>query len=236
MVAAVVGVAAMGSAISGFGFALVSVPLLALVVGPREAVAVSTLAGLVTTVANFVSDRRHADWRRVGWLTAPALVGMPLGLAVAESIDERVLIGVIGVVVLALTVVLARRPALPRLPHAVVVGAGFVSGLLNTTTGTNGPPLVLVLQAQGLDPKRFRGTISAVFLACNAVTLVLFSAAGRFDADVRAATAVALPPLVLGWGVGLVIGKRVSADRFRFVVLGLLVVAGVSALARALIG
>ena len=198
VIAIVVGVASMGTAITGFGFALVSVPALAVALGPREAVAVASLAGLVTTVANFVADRHHIDRPVAAWLTAPALVGMPLGLAVSESVDERVLTGVIGAVVLALTVVLARRPTMPPVPRAAVVAAGFVSGVLNTTTGTNGPPLVLVLHAQGLDPPRFRGTISAVFLVCNAVTLVLFGVAGRFDAEVRTASAVALPTLALG--------------------------------------
>jgi hypothetical protein len=206
------------------------------VIGPREAVAVSTLAGLATTVANFAADRRSVDRRLAAWLAVPALVGMPLGLAVSESLDERLLTGIIGVVVLVLTVVVARQPTLPAIPSPVVAAAGFTSGLLNTTTGTNGPPLVLVLQAEQLDPNRFRGTLSTVFLASNLVSLALFGAAGRFDAGVWRVTAVALPTLAVGWGCGLALRRRVPVSKFRWVVLGLLVVAGVSALIRATTG
>ena len=50
-----------------------------------------------------------------------------------------------------------------------VVGVGFVSGVLNTSLSTNGPPLVFGLQARHLGAAPFRATISTVFAFSNIV-------------------------------------------------------------------
>ena len=62
-------------------------------------------------------------------------------------------------------------------------GAGFVSGVLNTSLSTNGPPIVFALQARHLPPDRFRGTINVVFACCNILGTTLFIAAGKVGPD-----------------------------------------------------
>ena len=80
----------------------------------------------------------------------------------------------LGISVLGAVVLLIRRINLRHVGPALDVGAGFLSGVLNTSLSTNGPPLVFVLQGRHLEPPAFRGTISQVFALSNVVGLTLF--------------------------------------------------------------
>ena len=83
---------------------------------------------------------------------------------------------------------------------------GFVSGVINTSLATNGPPLVYELRRTGFHGDRFRSTISAVFLLSNVIGLPLLALAGlitAFDVELAASSLVAC-------GVGIVIGSRIS--------------------------
>ena len=113
-------------------------------------------------------------------------------------------------------------------------GAGFLSGVLNTSLSTNGPPLVFVLQGRHLEPPAFRGTISQVFAFSNVLGLTLFLAAGKVTAAGVLAAAVALPALILGQLAGTPLRRHVHGERFRWLVLALLTAAAVSAIVSAL--
>ncbi|MEX2080074.1 MAG: sulfite exporter TauE/SafE family protein, partial [Dehalococcoidia bacterium] len=108
LVALLAGGAAFMQALTGFGFSLLIVPPLALVIGPKEAVVVANvLSGTVNLV---MVSRLHAkaDWRVAGRLLVGAMAGMPFGLAVLIVISPRGLQVVIAVMVLVFTWMLAR--------------------------------------------------------------------------------------------------------------------------------
>ena len=63
------------------------------------------------------------------------------------------------------------------------MACGFTSGVLNTSLGTNGPPLVFDLQARAIDANTFRATISMVFVFGNMLALTLFVLDGKVTAD-----------------------------------------------------
>lgn len=233
-VVAVVVLAALVTTLAGFGFALMAVPLLAVLVGPRDAVAISSLLGTVSSVALLTRLRGRVVWPVAGRQLAGAVVGMPVGLVVLLAVAERVLLAIIAGAVALAALALWRGLRLRRGGPAADVGAGLLSGLLNTSVGTSGPPLVFVNQARGLDPDAFRATLSATFTGNAVVGGVLFALAGRYTGPVLSATALALPAVGVGWVAGLRLHPRVDAARMRTLVLALLfasaTVAGLSAL------
>jgi hypothetical protein len=110
-----------------------------------------------------------------------------------------------------------------------------MSGVLNTSLSTNGPPLVFDLQARQLPPNEFRATITAVFALGNVVGLSLFILDGKITREGMHAALVALPAWVIGQGLGWPVRKHVHGERFRWMVLTLLFVAGTSAIVFALV-
>lgn len=235
VVAAAIYTAALAQVLSGFGFALLSVPLMTLAVPTKEAVVISTLMGAGVSTWQAWHGRAELDRPVARRLVLAAYVGMPLGLWVFVVVDETVLRLLLGVAVLIAAALLAARLDLRHSGPALDIGAGFVSGVLNTSLSTNGPPLVFALQARHLEPDAFRGTINTVFAASNVVGISLFIAAGKVTVDGLVAVLVALPAMLLGQLSGYPMRKHVAGDRFRRLVLILLVLAGTSAIVNALV-
>jgi uncharacterized membrane protein YfcA len=228
-----VAVASAAQTLSGFGYALIATPLVAVLVGPKEAVVGLTVAGLLL-VAQLASRDRGSVVRRVVLIvTLAAFVGMPLGLLVLERADERTLTLRIAVAVIAFALLLWRGLRLPERPATDAV-AGFTAGILSTSTGTSGPPIVIALSTKDLLPAQFRSTISTIFLIQGAVSLIGFAAVGRITSDALSVALAAIPGVVVGSIVGERGFRRLDRERFRRVVLAMLLISGVVALIAAL--
>jgi len=234
VIGAAVFVASFMQVISGFGFALLSVPLMTLAVPAKEAVVVSMIVGLAATTRQSWELREYADRGLVRPMVIGAYLGMPIGLWVFVTVADDVLRLMLGVAVLVAVVLLAFRINLHHVGRSLDVGAGFISGILNTSLSTNGPPLVFALQARQLPPDRFRATLAWVFTLSAVVGLVMFIAAGKVTHAGLVGAAVAFPSMLLGQMVGFPMRKHVDGERFRYLVLLLLTVAAVTAIVTAL--
>ncbi len=225
----VFGLAAAAQAVSGFGMALVAVPLLALVVGPAPAVAATTVVALVLTTGATVLERAHVEWPIAGRLAAAGLLGMPLGYLVLSRVAERPLRLAIAVVLLVLVGVLATGVRVPA-GRAGQWGAGALSGVLLTSTGMNGPPLVVLLHSRGLDPRRFRGTLQATFCAQGVAAVAVFAATGLVGPTAGVLAVGGALGVPLGWWAGNRLFGWLPPERFRVVVLGMLAALAVASL------
>lgn len=228
LVCVVVVAAAFLQTVSGFGFALFVVPLFGLFIDVKVGVVISTIAGLASSTHQAVKDRRDIDRTLARRLVLSSLAGMPVGFAVIEVVPSSALQVAVGVLVVASAVALARGLLVRVVSRRADRVAGFVSGVLATATSTNGPPLVVLLQARNLSAKVFRPTVNSVFVVGGAVSLVLYTAAGRVGWREIGAALVALPGLALGITAGRAVRGSLSAHGFRALVLVLLVATGVT--------
>lgn len=219
---------------AGFGFSLLGVPLMALAIETHDAVVIATWLGLVTSGYQAMESRPHVDWPTARRLVAGTLLGIPFGLIVFTQVPESTLRLILGATVLVATVVLARNFTLSHPGNSPEWAAGVVSGALASSLSTNGPPLVFVLQARRMPMVAFRATLSLVFTIANVAALVGFAATGELDASPSAWSAAALPCLVLGVLIGSRLRRRVTEASARLLVVGLLALAGVSAVVSAL--
>ncbi|GAA1675101.1 sulfite exporter TauE/SafE family protein [Nonomuraea maheshkhaliensis] len=210
-------------AVTGFGYALVATPLLALTVDPHTAVVATTLSALAMTITIGVRQRHHAEWKVAMIAMAGILLGMPLGLWIYGATSERVLTALIGIGVLGCTLMVWRRVKVPgNVP--VLVGVGLLSGALSTSTGTNGPPMVAAFQGMGYDPHKFRATLAAVFAGTSVFSLIGFAVAGQVNSQSLWIGLVGVPVVQLGYFIGDAVFSRIDPDRFRRVVLLALIV------------
>ncbi|MEO6881548.1 MAG: sulfite exporter TauE/SafE family protein [Mycobacteriaceae bacterium] len=232
---AVFGLASAAQAVTGFGSALVAVPLLTLAFGPVTAVLASTIVGLVLTAHASVQERAHVERRVAARLVVSGLIGLPLGYLVLTLVPARSLKLVIAAVLGVLVVVLAARLRLPS-GLGAQRSAGVASGVLLTSTGMNGPPLVVLLQAMGQSPRRFRATLQVTFFAQDLAAVVLFLVTGLLSPAVWGLAAAGVLGVPLGWWLGDRLFGALSAARFRRVVLGGLAVLALTSLVTAVAG
>lgn len=231
LVAAIVSLSACAQMVSGFGFALMAVPLMGLAIDLKTAVVISTICGTASNTYQAINDGWHRDVNLARRLTIASLLGMPLGLVVLDRVNIEVLRVVIGAFVLvALVAVLRAKAGTAAGGRPLEILAGFVSGVLATSTSTNGPPLVLLLRSRGLSPDVFRATINTVFSIVAFASIVLFAMGGRLTGEVLVGTVVAVPGLGVGMYVGYRLRGALSPRAFWRIVAGLLTATAISSI------
>jgi uncharacterized membrane protein YfcA len=206
VVAAGAGVAAgalMQSA-TGFGFSLVSAPLVFAAVDPRPAVALLTLLGTEVNLLTIGSERRRPQplWRTCRRLLLFAAPGALLGVVVlralpAVALQIAVTLGVLGTLA-------ARRVREAHVPAPV---AGFASGALTTSTTTSGPPLLLHLLGLKATPAQIRDSTTVCFLGLSVLGVAALAVTGTL-AFPDATLTLALVPVV---ALAHLAGRRVFA-------------------------
>jgi uncharacterized membrane protein YfcA len=208
---------------TGFGFAMVFVPVAAAAVGPAAAVGVDAPFSLWFGVRS----APRATWREV----IPLLVGstalLPVGVWLLTRLDPDVTRWVTaGAILLALAALVSgwRYRTAPSLPLSLATGGA--SGLASGFAALGGMPLaVFWLASQRASGAQVRDNLMAYFGLSTLVSGVVFTASGVLSGP-RFAEAL---PLLLPYGLGLAVGShgfRLASDRmFRVVAYGVILVA-----------
>jgi len=216
----------------GVGFAMVSVPVLALI-DPELAPAPQLLMAFPLTIAMAWRERSSIDLSGVGWILVGRIPGAFVGvwllaIATGQTLDILIAIAVLGAVF-----VIGSGRRLERTTTTKFL-AGATSGTTGVVSSIGGPPIALIYSRD--EAATIRSTLALIF-AFGVVTSMAFRAfSGNMTLnDVR--TALTLLPAV---GIGLVIATRVR-DRVprRTVRITILVVCAAAAIAllfRGLVG
>ena len=231
---------AVAGGLAGLVLGNIRLPALLLVASSPAAgaganIGVSAVAAATAGFAHVRAGR--VDWRLVAWMLPPSVAGAVLGGLVAGALPSHVLLGVIGVVLLAFGIDLlrpgraveARTPAGPNVRVAVVAGAliGFLGGLVGLILGSLRLPALL--RYVGETPARAIGTNLVVGVAVG-VAGVVGHLPGGVDWPLLAIGAAASVPGAL---VGARLTGRLDERQLLRAVGAILVVAGLAALAQA---
>ena len=235
IVAGIVLFAALVQSLSGFGFALMSVPLMVTVIDLRIAVVVSALVGTLSTSWQAWQLREFRDHILTRRFIVSSCLGAPFGLAAFVWVPQDVLKIVLGVAVLFGVSVLSRGLDMRSAHHSFDWLMGVLSGVLLMATSTNGPPLVFTLHARRINPETFRATLNSIFAVTGVISGVLFVASGKVSSEVLKVSAISAPIMVVGVYGGMWLRRFIVPERFRVLVLVLLAASGISSILSAII-
>lgn len=167
--------------VSGFGSALVAVPLLAHLLPLTFVVPWVVVMDVLAAVWLARSGHRggHVRWREIGWILPASLAGITVGVVLLLSMPREPLLMVLGLFVSAFGIrqflglhgdrTVSRWWALP---------AGFFGGAIGAVFATGGPPLVIYLAHRLHDKAQLRATLSGLFLIEGSSRLVGLLLAG----------------------------------------------------------
>jgi uncharacterized membrane protein YfcA len=228
-------VAGLTSGLTGFGFALVTVPLLVIFMPPKLAVPVVLLLGNVTKLMILTETHGWLDFKRFWPLIVAGVAATPIGTYVLSILDAQTMKTAIGVIiVLAALAMLAgfQRPV--RSEKLSLVPVGLASGLLQGSTAMGGPPTVLFFANQGADKQICRANFTLFFLAMSLVAIPAQLAAGLLTKQVLVYALWFVPALLAGTLAGMRLARIVSEAGFRKVTLIVVILTGISAIASGL--
>lgn len=233
-VAGILFIATVGRSTFGFGEALFAVPLLALLIPVKVAVAVAALISTMVALIIVAQDWKHIETRSASWLLISTVFGIPLGLLLVKTVAEPVVKGVLAVVILlfALYSLVNRKPGELK-DDRLAWAFGFAAGILGGAYAINGPPLVLYGSLRRWPPTRFRATLQGYFLPGSALVVIGYWIGGMFSMSVVRYFLVSLPAVLLAILIGTAINRRFDARRFQASVNVVLVIVGIVLLAQA---
>lgn len=224
---------------TGFGYAIITAPLLALVLGPKETVMLTMLTGLIIRLFMMKAAKHDGSFKAILPLIAASIVGAIPGAYVMTMISNDGLKIFIGLVLLIAAAALWKNYQLPIKRHRLaeaIVGAG--SGFLATTTSINGPPVVLYYLNSGAEENKnvFRGNLTRYFLLINIASIVISYFAGTLKIrELWLQTLLAVPALYIGFYLGEKYFRRIDAERFRKVSLLMVFVSSIALIGAALL-
>ena len=234
LINAVLGLAALVSSATGFGYALMATPFLAVALDPRTAVAVIMVSWMSLAVLLVRDTYRLMDPRRIGRLFAVAALGVPVGAYGLARLDAETMRAAIGAFSLVAAAALSLRPGPPlRREGLATVAAGLLSGVLAGASAMSGPPVVLLGLKQRWEHRSFRADLVGYFVALHVLAIFAFQRVDLVGGRILTLSLWAQPGILGGFALGMQLKARMSQDRYRRLAAGLVSLGGGLALVRA---
>jgi uncharacterized protein len=201
---------------TGFGSALVFIPIASSIVEPWQAVILLYIIDSITSLPLVPDAIRHCTWREVLPLSLGATVAVPVGTHFLLAVDPTALRWALAALALGAVAVLAsgwRYQSRPGAATSVAVGAtsGFLGGLCSFW----GPPIVLFWLGGQSRSYTVRANV-IVFLALTTVIAgITFAFHGLFKPLVVTQSLLLMPIYGGALWIGTQLFHRASDELFR---------------------
>lgn len=228
---AIAGLAGLLRGVTGFGSSLVLAPVLSIILGPVEAIAITLLIGISASV--FLVPRYLSDYDRdvVLPLSLAGIAFLIPGVLSLSLLPAETTRHVIACVMIAITLLM-------QLPHITLrksrwqcAVAGALGGLIMGATSMGGPPLVLYLTGQRPDPRQLKANIVVTVGALELAALVAIAFLQRIDITTFVQFAMLLPGFLLATHLAEQASGTIVGRTYQYIIFALLLATGIAALA-----
>lgn len=220
--------------LTGFGAALVAIPVAGAVLGPKTAVATLAIIDFILTMPLVLPAFRRSQFGTVLPAALAALVAVPLGAYILATSDPIALRWALSAFVILMLMLLmsgwhyrgAPKPAMSAL-------AGATSGIFGGIAGMSGPPIVTYWMSGPADKSVLRANLIVFFTFSGISALVSYTLAGLFTLHVLMLALIAAPVFGLAIWLGARLHPRASERQYRsiaFVLIALSAISGLPAL------
>ena len=222
--------------ISGFGSALVTIPLLVHFLPLTTVVPMIVVTDFTATLITGLRFRGDVDISELKTVVPTMMVGILIGVALLRRVPANALIGILGFAVAAYGIYRLHQPfTLRTISRRWGIAAGLAGGLAGGLFGVGGPIYVTYMSGRTDDFSRMRATLSAIFTASTGFRLMVFVATGLIlTPQVWWAVLLMLPFMYIGLTLGHRLHGRLSGRPLSLFVSLLLIASGLSLLIRAL--
>lgn len=219
--------------VSGFGFALMAMPLISLAVGVKVAAPLVAMIGFTLYAVNLLRYRRSLDLPQVARLGAAAALGVPVGVWAFSSLSDDVVKSILGVILIGYACYALLKPetAWSLRTNLWDYPVGFLAGCLGGAFNTPGPPVIIYGNLKQWPRDEFRSILQALFLFSSSLVILAHGLAGHLTGPIVRNYLLTIPALALGVLAGSKIDRRLDSQRFRLLVVAMILVTGVLLLA-----
>lgn len=215
----------------GIGGGMAMLGALAGTVPPNVIIAVHGLVQVGSNVGRTFVQRAHAVWPLVARFTLGSLVGVAFGAWLVVELPERVLMGLLGAFVLAMTWI--PKPRIPGLASSGLLIGGGLSTFVTMFVGATGPFVQALLLPLGLEKRQLIATHAACTTVQHLLKVFAFTALGFAFGDWLALIAAMIVSGFAGTMAGTKLLEALPERWFKATIQALLTIVGLDLLRRA---
>jgi len=213
---------------SGFGSALIFVPLASTAVRPLVAVPLLLVVDGITTLGLVAPAARLANRTDVARMALGALMGVPTGVWLLSRLDPLIIRwSIVAIVILLLALLMSgwRYRNQPKPPVTIAVGA--VSGLLTGIAQIGGPPVIAYWLGGAVSAIVMRANFILYFAISTVLSAVGYVWSGLVTAEVLILAACMAPLYAIGVWLGSRMFGMASELTFRRICYAMIAAAAV---------
>lgn len=211
---------------SGFGSALIFMPLASSLAAPRLIAALLLIIDFIGSLPLLPNAWRHADRKATAIIVVGALVGVPIGTWLLTRLDPVTTRWIISGFVAALLLLLLSGWRYRGKDHvALSVGIGALSGFCSGLAQTGGPPIVGYWLGRPVASDIARANIILFFAASDFFSVVSYAVGGLLSKDAILFSLIVGPVYAIGIRFGTLLFGRASERLFRGICYALIALA-----------
>ena len=196
-------IAAIIRGFSGFGFALVAVPLMSMMMPPSSFVPVIFGMQVIAVLPGLRQTLQGAQWRQILPLIPGGFLGTWGGLSILYRTDPEIIGFVIALAVIFLAVFMLKGFRFHRQLRKIEIAfIGLFAGLLNGSAGLPGPPVILAQLTTPNTDTMVRSNLIIFFFFLSLFGIVSIIASGNLNETHYYLMAAAAPFLIIGTWLG----------------------------------
>ncbi|MCF7858853.1 MAG: sulfite exporter TauE/SafE family protein [Candidatus Cloacimonetes bacterium] len=213
--------------LTGFGFSILAVPLITLLISPKTAVPILLLYSIIINLAVLYNTRNSVSIKNIWPFLLTGVIAMPFGTYLLVALEEAILKILIGVIILifGFLLLMGFRKQFTK-EKLAMLPIGFLSGILGGSISVSGPPLIIFLSNQNVNKNTFRGNLALYFLILNIFTLPVYLLNGLLTSEVWSYSLKFSPGLLIGVVLGNLLSHKVRESHFQQITLYLLIILG----------
>lgn len=196
--------AAFLQSITGFGFAIVTAPILMFFYPAKFVVILMFLLSSVTNFMQMVILWRNAIMSIVLGLVCGSVIGQQLGVHVYNGITDGELKTIISILILISISFIQLFKIKLKLCFRNSFIVGFFSGVMAIITSMAGPPIIIYFLCSDIAAVSIRGTCVVFFMISNIIAMITFVLNGVDFTPVIDEVEMLIPAVILG----IIIGQK----------------------------
>jgi uncharacterized membrane protein YfcA len=211
---------------TGFGFSIMATPFLLLLFLPQEAIQINLILSLLISLSLIYKIKKEIDYLLLKRFIIGSIAGVPIGSIVFISVNVDHLKLIVSVIILLLTLFMMVNLKIKTTPFRDYF-VGGLSGVLTTSIGMPGPPLLLYFTGTDTGKEKVRATTLAFYLFIYLISLVSQVVTVGTNMTVWKSSLYAIPLVILGLILGQFLFKLLNQRVFRISTYVLLIFTGV---------
>ena len=219
------------SGFSGFAFSAVSGVVLLHFLEPMVAIPLMMCCSIASQISSLAVIRQYVQWRESAPLLIGGAAGVPIALYFLTLTNAHVFRILTGIFLVIYAIYMLTKPGFGMVRQAaspvIRTIVGFAGGLIGGLTAMPGSLPIIWCDLRGVSKEQQRGEVQPFILTMQAFAVtLLISRPGTLHPNLLPLLPLAIPAVVAGTLVGILLWGKIDDAKFRYSILSMLLISG----------